>query len=69
MSLINLIMLSTTPVVGLGFLLGIGRFEQWALNEHPSADPAPNPVDVATEALSEAVAPELQPQPVHRAAA
>ena len=33
MSLLNLILLSTTPIVGLGVLLGLCKFESYVLDE------------------------------------
>ncbi|HVA75126.1 MAG TPA: hypothetical protein VNF71_11250 [Acidimicrobiales bacterium] len=62
MSLVNLILLSSTPIVGLGVLLGIGRFEKYVLDESPAHDASA----LVDGDLSTA---QVQAEPVHRAAA
>ena len=64
MSIMNVILLSSTPIAGLGALLAMGRFEKWALDEHRSeraaAHAAGESLDIAASA---AVAPDLEPLP------
>jgi len=68
MSLVNLILLSTTPIAGLGMLLGIDRFEKWALDENRSQRRAAGAVNVVAEVRAEFV-PEMQTEPAHQVAA
>ena len=67
MSLLNLIILSITPIAGLGVLLGIDRFEKFVLEEHGhqhAAGAAPEPaLDIAAPAAA------VQAEPAHRVAA
>lgn len=72
MSLVNLILLSTTPVAGLGMLLGIDRFEKWALGEpREERTPAETLEEVAGgfATAQPALITEAQPEPAHRVAA
>ena len=68
MSLVNLILLSTTPRAGLGMLLGIDRFEKWALDENRSRPRAARASNVIAEVRPEFV-PEVQTEPAHQIAA
>jgi len=70
MSLINVILLSTTPIAGLGALLGMCRFEKWALEDRPAASAATGSVETAAGAPLPVAELDLQPelQPLHQAA-
>lgn len=72
MSLVNLILLSSTPVAGLGLLLGIDRFEKWALGERRDDKAAAGALDVVADAQptpQPALMTEVKPEPSHRVAA
>jgi len=62
MSMMNVILLSTTPIAALGMLLGLGRFEKWALEERPARAVATGPLDISADAAVEAV-PAIEPVP------
>jgi hypothetical protein len=69
MSIMNVILLSTTPVAALGALLGLGRFEKWALEDRMVTRLAADPLEAAADPIAEAVQPEpLAVQPLHQAA-
>ena len=71
MSIMNVILLSTTPIAALGMLLGLGRFEKWALEERPAQALSTGSLDMAADAAVEAVAKAIEPaavQPLHQAA-
>ena len=69
MSIMNVILLSTTPIAALGMLLGLGRFEKWALEERPAQ--ATGSLDISADTAVEVVQSALDPvaaQPLHQAA-
>lgn len=74
MSIMTVILLSTTPIAGLGALLGMCRFEKWALEDRPAASAVTGSLGMAMGAPlgapDLALEPEtaLQPQPLHEAA-
>lgn len=68
MSLVNLILLSTTPIAGLGMLLGIDRFEKWALDENRSQRRSAGSIEAVAEVQPDFL-PEIQAEPAHPAAA
>ena len=71
MSVMNVILLSTTPIAALGMLLGLGRFEKWALDERPSRTMSTGSLDMSAGAAVEAVANAIEAAPVqslHQAA-
>ena len=67
MSLLNLIILSVTPIAGLGVLLGIDRFEKFVLDEHGQHHAATSVPEAALDITSPAAA--VQAEPAHPAAA
>ena len=66
MSIMNVILLSITPIAALGMLLGIGRFEKWALEERPARALSTGSLDISADAAVEAVTNALEPAPVPR---
>ena len=71
MSIMNVILLSTTPIAALGMLLGLGRFEKWALEERPAQAMATGSLDLSADAAVDAVPSAIEPalaQPLHQAA-
>ena len=71
MSIMNVILLSITPIAALGMLLGLGRFEKWALEDRPARAMPTGSLDLSADAAVEAVASAMDPAPVpqlHQAA-
>ena len=71
MSIMNVILLSTTPIAALGMLLGLGRFEKWALEERPAQAMATGSLDLPADTAVGVVDNALDPvavQPLHQAA-
>ena len=67
MSLLNLILLSVTPIAGLGVLLGIDRFEKFVLDGHGQHQAAGAIPEAALDITPAAVV--TQAEPAHPAAA
>lgn len=61
MSILNVLLLSTTPIAALGVLLGLGRFEKWALEDHTAARVGADSIDVTADAAPAAIEADLAP--------